>query len=187
VTPLSGGCVGGGEGTILRSGSYLYMLIEAPDITLGCLTTPGQQNWPLGLLRSPTFALPTGQWEQFAVEPTVIPIIKEGCYIQVRMQGCVTSCTPMHRCLLSTVCSTTVCSLMPPREVFTWSIGLTTGCNYFSWCQAQGSCRLWPALRRRKPPLVCLPLTFVIHSVKLLVVLPLRLYETSRHWICGSA
>jgi hypothetical protein len=80
---LPGGCVGGGEGTILRSGSYLYMLIEAPDITLGCLTTPGQQNWPLGLLRSPTFSFPTGQWEQFSVEPTVIPIIKEGCYIQV--------------------------------------------------------------------------------------------------------
>src|SRR5690349_18138593 len=87
----SGGCVGGGEGTILRSGSYIYMLIEAPDITLGCLTTPGQQNWPLGLLRSPTFAFTTGQWEQFSVEPTVVPIIKEGCYIQV-------SCVCNQRC-----------------------------------------------------------------------------------------
>ncbi len=29
--------MGGGEGSIMRSGSYLHMLIEAPDMSLGCL------------------------------------------------------------------------------------------------------------------------------------------------------
>lgn len=60
----------------------MYMLIEAPDITLGCLTTPGQQNWVLGLLRAPSFTYPSGTWEQFMVEPTVVPAVKQGCYIQ---------------------------------------------------------------------------------------------------------
>ena len=50
-----GGCVGGGEGTILVEGDLMYELIEAPDLTLGCLTKPGVQNWVLGLLRSHTF------------------------------------------------------------------------------------------------------------------------------------
>ena len=74
-----GGCVGGGEGTMLRSGDLLYHLIEAPDVTLGCLT---QQNWVLGLLRWPTLARASGGWQQFVVEPTVVPVVKEGCYIQ---------------------------------------------------------------------------------------------------------
>jgi hypothetical protein len=30
----AGGCVGGGEGTILASGPFLYHLIEAPDVSL---------------------------------------------------------------------------------------------------------------------------------------------------------
>jgi hypothetical protein len=77
----AGGCVGGGEGSILVSGDWMYQLIEAPDLTLGCLTTPGQQNWVLGLLRAPAL-LPTGAWQQFAVSPLVVPAVKQGCYIQ---------------------------------------------------------------------------------------------------------
>jgi hypothetical protein len=79
----SGGCVGSGEGTILVSGDMMYQLIEAPDITLGCETTIGVQNWVLGLSRAPRGAfLSTGQWQQFPVSPLVVPIIKSGCYIQ---------------------------------------------------------------------------------------------------------
>lgn len=75
-----GGCVGGGEGTILVDGGYLNMIIEAPDISLGCL---GQnQNWVLGLLRAPSFQWASTQWHQMAIEPVVIPVVKQGCYIQ---------------------------------------------------------------------------------------------------------
>lgn len=83
ISWASGGCVGGGEGSIYRgNGSdYMYQLIEAPDITLGCLTQPGQQNWVLGLSRAPAL-LPTGQWAPFVIVPTVVPAIKQGCYIQ---------------------------------------------------------------------------------------------------------
>lgn len=63
------------------SGDYYYQLIEAPDITLACITTTGVQNWVLGILRAPYFA-PTGSWELFAVDPTVVPIIKAGCSLQ---------------------------------------------------------------------------------------------------------
>ena len=63
----------------------MYQLIEAPDITLGCLTKPGVQNWVLGLVRAQSF-LPSPKWQQIggseAGNPTVIPAVKEGCYIQ---------------------------------------------------------------------------------------------------------
>ena len=103
----------------MRSGSYLYHIIEAPDITLGCLTTPGVQNWVLGLLRAPTFAYTSGQWAQFVVEPVVVPVVKQGCYIQVRCVAhgvletrgvaaavinvcvCVCACLPARLCSLS--------------------------------------------------------------------------------------
>ena len=75
----SGGCVGGGEGSIVLDQGWMYELIEAPDESLNC-KGPGQ-NWDLGLLRSKTFA-PAGQWEQFYVAPLVIPAIKSGCFIQ---------------------------------------------------------------------------------------------------------
>ena len=79
ISWAKGGCVGGGEGTILASGDFMYQLIEAPDLTLGCETTPGTQNWVLGLSRAPRGAwLPTGQWQDFAVVPTVVPAIKQG-------------------------------------------------------------------------------------------------------------
>jgi hypothetical protein len=46
----------------------MYMLIEAPDRSLGCLG-PGQ-NWVLGLSRAKSF-LASGQWEPFHASPTV--------------------------------------------------------------------------------------------------------------------
>lgn len=71
---------------------YMYQLIEAPDITLGCLTKPGVQNWVLGLVRAKSF-LPSPQWQQIggseAGNPTVIPAIKQGCYIQYVAVHCV--------------------------------------------------------------------------------------------------
>lgn len=83
ISWAKGGCVGGGAASILRSGDYLYMVIEAPDISLGCLTQPGQQNWVLGLLRAPAAAfLATKQWQPFQAVPTVVPVVKQGCYIQ---------------------------------------------------------------------------------------------------------
>ena len=79
----AGGCVGSGEGTILVSHDFMYQLIEAPDLTLGCDTVVGKQNWVLGLSRAPRGAfLATGQWEQYAVSPIVVPVVKQGCYIQ---------------------------------------------------------------------------------------------------------
>eukprot|EP01113_Clastostelium_recurvatum_P044245 TRINITY_DN7451_c1_g1_i1.p1 TRINITY_DN7451_c1_g1~~TRINITY_DN7451_c1_g1_i1.p1 ORF type:complete len:525 (+),score=77.20 TRINITY_DN7451_c1_g1_i1:11-1585(+) len=80
-SPKNGGCIGGGEGTILISGDYYYQLIEAPDIELGCIITLGVQNWVLGLVRSPYMA-PSGQWEEFQQNPIIIPKIKAGCSLQ---------------------------------------------------------------------------------------------------------
>eukprot|EP00048_Salpingoeca_helianthica_P015796 m.228656 g.228656 ORF g.228656 m.228656 type:complete len:388 (-) comp17552_c0_seq1:53-1216(-) len=82
ISWAKGGCVGGGEGTMLYSNGYYYHLIEAPDVSLGCFMTVGQQNWVLGLLRSPAFTH-AGTWQQPAPHnPTVVPAIKQGCYIQ---------------------------------------------------------------------------------------------------------
>lgn len=47
-----------------------------------CITNLGKQNWVLGLLRSPTLNKITGTWEQFIIEPTIIPWKKYGCAIQ---------------------------------------------------------------------------------------------------------
>jgi hypothetical protein len=76
----AGGCVGGGEGSMLKSGDYYYHLIEAPDLSLGCITTPGTQNWVLGLLRAPDF-FQSGQWSEY-INPTIVPWIKVGCALQ---------------------------------------------------------------------------------------------------------
>ena len=80
----NGTCIGGGEGsTLVAADGYMYMLIEAPDISLGCLGAG--QNWVLGLLRSQTFSK-AGTWEQFGgaggASPTVVPVVKKGCFIQ---------------------------------------------------------------------------------------------------------
>ena len=81
-----GTCVGGGEGSIIvADDGFMYQLIEAPDVNLGCHTKEGEQNWVLGLLRSKTFSK-AGTWEQFGssggTSPTVVPYVKEGCFIQ---------------------------------------------------------------------------------------------------------
>jgi len=75
-------CVGGGEGSILINGDYYYQLIESPDISLACLTEYNVQNWVLGLLRAPNLYFYSGQWEQFSVNPTIIPWEKFGCALQ---------------------------------------------------------------------------------------------------------
>ncbi|CAF1186692.1 unnamed protein product [Didymodactylos carnosus] len=75
-------CVGGGEGSMAKSGDYFYHLIEAPDITLNCDTTLGEQNWVLGLLRSPRLSARSGEWEQIRFNPAFKPAKKYGCGIQ---------------------------------------------------------------------------------------------------------
>jgi hypothetical protein len=75
-------CVGGGEGSMVKSGDYFYHLIEAPDKSLGCMTTLGEQNWVLGLLRSPTLSAPAGTWEQINRNPAFQPSKKYGCGLQ---------------------------------------------------------------------------------------------------------
>lgn len=76
------GCIGGGEGTIVKSGDYYYHLIEAADRELGCEVAIGAQNWVLGLLRSPTLAFPSGTWQQIGSNPAVVPWQKRGCALQ---------------------------------------------------------------------------------------------------------
>eukprot|EP01116_Phalansterium_solitarium_P006220 TRINITY_DN18525_c0_g1_i1.p1 TRINITY_DN18525_c0_g1~~TRINITY_DN18525_c0_g1_i1.p1 ORF type:complete len:544 (+),score=170.09 TRINITY_DN18525_c0_g1_i1:155-1786(+) len=82
ITWAAGGCVGGGQGSVMQDGDYFYHLIEAPDLSLACLTTPGEQNWVYGLLRSPTMYAPSGQWQQIQQNPFVFPWVKIGCTLQ---------------------------------------------------------------------------------------------------------
>ena len=65
---------------MLYQAPYWYLLIEAPDVSLACYPTQGAQNWVLGMLRA-TQLQPTMGWEQLN-NPTVVPIITSGCYIQ---------------------------------------------------------------------------------------------------------
>lgn len=82
VSWANGTCVGGGEATtIVGSDGYKYMIIEAPDLSLGCDVRPGVQNWVIGLVRSKTWAQ-TDKWEQFKVNPMLVPWRKQGCAIQ---------------------------------------------------------------------------------------------------------
>jgi hypothetical protein len=61
----AGGCIGSGEASILRAPSgYMYEIIEATDVSLMCKLDAGVQWWPMGLVRSRTFA-PSPQWEEF--------------------------------------------------------------------------------------------------------------------------
>mmetsp|Transcript_24196 Transcript_24196/g.63182 ORF Transcript_24196/g.63182 Transcript_24196/m.63182 type:complete len:410 (-) Transcript_24196:159-1388(-) len=72
-------CCGGGEGSIIRSGYWMYHLIEVPQNGLSC---GGYNPWPLALVRSQWFA-PSGQWEQYPdLEPIVVPLNPTGCFIQ---------------------------------------------------------------------------------------------------------
>ncbi len=66
----TGGCIGSGEASILRAPSgYMYQVIEAADLQLGCDLTLGEQWWPLGIVRSKTWRASPG-WEQMPVEST---------------------------------------------------------------------------------------------------------------------
>ena len=75
-------CVGGGEGSMVRSGDYYYQLIEAPDGSLNCETSLGEQNWVLGLLRSSRLSARSGEWEQIKFNPAFKPAKKYGCGLQ---------------------------------------------------------------------------------------------------------
>eukprot|EP00040_Diaphanoeca_grandis_P043837 m.269238 g.269238 ORF g.269238 m.269238 type:complete len:470 (-) comp83218_c0_seq1:224-1633(-) len=66
-----GGCIGSGEASILRTESgYMYEVIEATDIALTCDTSRNSQWWPLGLVRSKSWAA-SPQWEQMGKTPFV--------------------------------------------------------------------------------------------------------------------
>jgi hypothetical protein len=78
----STGCIGGGEGTIIRSGDYYYQIIEAPDVSLSCQFQYEAQNWVVGLLRSPSLYYESGKWEQVDANPVFVPWRKWGCGIQ---------------------------------------------------------------------------------------------------------
>jgi hypothetical protein len=75
-----GGCIGEGDASLIRSGGYNYMLVEAADKSLNC--TPGQK-WVFGLVRSPILA-PSGSWENYASNPLVMDPIDSpnGCSLQ---------------------------------------------------------------------------------------------------------
>jgi hypothetical protein len=59
-----GGCIGSGAASVLVSNKtgYLYMMIEAADVSLVCLLQPNQQWWPFGLVRSTSWAA-SPQWQ----------------------------------------------------------------------------------------------------------------------------
>jgi hypothetical protein len=76
----SGGCIGTGDASLLRSGGYNYMLVEASDVSLLC--TPGQ-NWVFGLVRSRAFGR-SGTWASYGGNPFVVPAVRNplGCSLQ---------------------------------------------------------------------------------------------------------
>jgi len=70
VSWAAGGCIGSGEASILTSPSgYMYQVIEATDVELTCDLQWGMQWWPLGLVRSKTWAA-SPQWEQMPTTQT---------------------------------------------------------------------------------------------------------------------
>lgn len=69
--PWEGKCIGSGQASILKSRSgYMYQVIEVADKELGCETGWNTQWWPLGLVRSKTYA-PSPTWEQMNERPFV--------------------------------------------------------------------------------------------------------------------
>jgi hypothetical protein len=60
------------------------LIIVDHRLTVSLLITVflSRQNWVLGLLRAPSFQWVSGQWHQFMIEPLVVPVVKQGCYIQ---------------------------------------------------------------------------------------------------------
>jgi hypothetical protein len=66
-----GGCIGPGEASVLRAPSgYMYQVIEAADVALTCDLDHGVQWWPLGMVRSKTWAA-SPQWEEMKQSPFV--------------------------------------------------------------------------------------------------------------------
>ena len=64
------GCIGSGEASILRTKTgYLYEVIEATDLKLTCDTNWNEQWWPLGIVRSRSYAA-SPSWEQMEVVRT---------------------------------------------------------------------------------------------------------------------
>jgi hypothetical protein len=64
----TGGCIGEGDASMIRSGGYNYMLVEAADKSLSC--TPGQK-WVFGLMRNTNLG-PSGTWENYGYNPLVV-------------------------------------------------------------------------------------------------------------------
>ena len=93
---VSGGCIGSGEGSSLRSQrtGNVYMVIEATDVALTCNLTPGRQWWPLGLVRSTNGYLPSPQWQQMPVGSTPFVGGPEGGEPHV---GCSIQYNSLHR------------------------------------------------------------------------------------------
>lgn len=56
------------------------MIIEAPDISLGCVGY--DQWWVDGIMRTTSLATPSGQWELYVPDPALVPKVKWGCGIQ---------------------------------------------------------------------------------------------------------
>ena len=83
VSWAAGGCIGSGEASALRAPSgRLYQVIEAADVGLTCDLTPGAQWWPLGAVRSASWAA-SPQWEQMAAARTPLMVGPHvGCSIQ---------------------------------------------------------------------------------------------------------
>jgi hypothetical protein len=74
------GCIGEGDASLIRSGGYNYMLVEAADKSLNC--TPGQK-WVFGLMRNSTLG-PSGTWETYGSNPFVAGLTDSptGCTLQ---------------------------------------------------------------------------------------------------------
>jgi hypothetical protein len=82
ITWAPGGCIGSGEASVLRAPSgYLYEIIEAADVALTCDLNPGEQWWPLGVVRSTMDWAPSPRWQQAATTPLMVgPHV--GCSLQ---------------------------------------------------------------------------------------------------------
>lgn len=72
------GCIGGGAASHVSSGGYNYMIIETPDVSLGCAPS---QYWVFGLVRSRSL-VKSGQWERFSQNPLLKPSMRRACGLQ---------------------------------------------------------------------------------------------------------
>lgn len=87
VAWYAGGCIGGGHASTLVTPRYTYLLIEAPDRSLGCTRA---QHWPVGLARTPNSGPPpgaprlasSGHWQQYPGNPLLMQAGEVPCNIQ---------------------------------------------------------------------------------------------------------